>query len=160
MAIPEVCYYQEDEEGVSNGFGVRCQIEVSNVALRDELSRCEGIFVRLCERAEELLSATARKNAVTTFFKFPPEMKTACEQYLIYFVQFLEDLGLRADAEVKESAGRVLFSVIPRDGPAALENVREALEIYLRLPDAPGFAREAGKHPDLAVQQLSANVLH
>jgi hypothetical protein len=41
-----------------------------------------------------------------------------------------------------------------------LDKVRQALDIYLRLPDTPSFAAEAGKHPDLAVQQLRANILH
>jgi hypothetical protein len=71
--------------------------------------------------------------------RFPPAIRTACEQYLLYFVQFLEDLGVSATAEIKEDAKRVLFSVTPTDGCAALQQIREALEVYLKLPEMPEF---------------------
>jgi hypothetical protein len=52
-------------------------------------------------------------SAVTAVFEFPAPIKSACEQYLLYFAQFLRDLGIEAEAELKEEAGRVLFSVTP-----------------------------------------------
>src|SRR5439155_25128131 len=102
---------------------------------------------------------TARQNSITTFFSFPPEVRTACEQYLLYFSQFLEDLGIRAAAEIKEDAQRVLFSVTPMDGPSALKQVREALDVYLQLPTMNELIGEL-QSTEMAVQQLQANVLH
>jgi hypothetical protein len=104
--------------------------------------------------------AISRRNSVTTFLKFPPVVKTACEQYLLYFVQFLADLVVKAEAEIKESAHKVLFSVTPQDGQSALEKVRDALEVYLQLPGARDFAESAVPYPDLAVTQLQSNILH
>jgi hypothetical protein len=75
-------------------------------------------------------------------------------------VQFLEDLGVKADAEIKEDAQKVLFSVTPKDGVTALEKIRQALAIYIKLPGMPDFGASASQHPDLAVQQLHANILH
>jgi len=91
---------------------------------------------------------------------FPPAVRTACEQYLLYFVQFLEDLGIKASAELKEDAQRVLFSVTPANGASALEQIRQALEIYLGLPAMPDFSSAEGQYQNLAVQQLHANILH
>jgi|ERR1039458_1108574 hypothetical protein len=159
-----VRYCEDDKhisnDGRSNGFGIQCRMISGNPVIRDEINRCAEVFKTVCSEAEKLLVATARKNSVTTFFSFPPAVRTACEQYLLYFVQFLEDLGIKADAEIKEDARRVLFSVTPTDEKVALEQVRQALETYLKLPDMPDFGATASQYPNLAVQQLQGNILH
>jgi|SRR5579864_5209586 len=97
-------------------------------------------------------------DSLVTFFRFPPGIRSCCSQYLLYFVQFLEDLGIKADSEIKEHAGRILFSVTPADGPGALGKIKEALEVYLDLPRNPEFNATAGEFSDIAVSQLKANV--
>jgi hypothetical protein len=77
---------------------------------------------------------------------------------LIYFVQFLEDLGIKANSEINEDAGRILFSVTPADGPIALGKIKEALQAYLDLPRNPEFNAAADELSDMAVAQLKANV--
>jgi hypothetical protein len=159
LSIPGVVYYEEDEI-ITNGFGIHCTMCGNDPIIKAEIDRSTEILKRALEISENSLATTARKNAVTTFFRFPPTVQNACEQYLIYFVQFLEDLGIKANVEIKEDARRVLFSVTPADGPSALQAIREALEVYLRLPNTAGFRASATQYPDLAVQQLHANVLH
>ncbi len=70
-------------------------------------------------------------------FIFPEELKIPCEQYLLYFAQFLQDLGINATPNLKEEAGKVLFSVTPTDDQEALDKIREALAVYLNLPSSP-----------------------
>lgn len=70
-------------------------------------------------------------------FNFPEEIKYSCKQYLEYFAQFLKDLGVNTTSNLKEESGKVLFSVTPTDDIEALDKIREALEIYLRLPSSP-----------------------
>jgi len=41
---------------------------------------------------------------------------------LIYFAQFLADLGIDATTELKETAADVLFTVTPKDGSEALDS--------------------------------------
>ena len=53
-----------------------------------------------------------------------------------------------------------MFTVTPESGPEALERIREALDIYLRMPQSPDFDAEVTRHTDIAVQQYAANVLH
>ncbi len=158
LGLSGVSYYAD--ELVLNGFGLQCRMSAGNPVVGHEIERCAEVLRTVCGEAEKLLAAAARKNAVTTFFSFPATIRTACEQYLLYFVQFLEDLGIRADAEIKEDARRVLFSVSPADGPSALEHIRQALEVYLKLPGTPEFGAAASRYPNLAVQQLHANILH
>ncbi len=67
-------------------------------------------------------------------FNFPESLKISCGQYLLYFAQFLQDLGINATSNLEEEAGKVLFSVTPTDDVAALDKIREALAVYLNLP--------------------------
>jgi hypothetical protein len=117
-------------------------------------------------RIESTISATlatlstASRDSLVTYFDFPPSIRAACQQYVIYFVQFLSDLGIDADAELKEIARRVLFSVTPREGPDALVRIQEALDLYLHLPDSSEFILQASAYPDVAVRQLTSNISH
>src|SRR6185437_3359491 len=90
----------------------------------DDVKRCSAMAVELALKG-------IGKSSLVAWFDFPAPIKTACEQYLVYFVQFLEDLGIKANSEIKEDAGRVLFSITPVDGQSALGRIKEALEIYL-----------------------------
>jgi hypothetical protein len=111
-------------------------------------------------KTEALLIANIERGALVALFHFAPEVKTACEQYLLYCVKFLQDLGISATADLQEQARGVLFTVTPESGPKALDRIREALDIYLRMPQSPDFDAEVTRHTDIAVQQYAANVLH
>lgn len=142
----------------SHGFSFECVIENKNQAFLQFLSEKMNIVRPLSNIAAEEALRTVRKNSLVTWFNFPAPIKTSCEQYLIYFVQFLEDLGIKANSEIKEDAGRILFSVTPADGPSALGKIKEALEAYLDLPRNPEFNTAADELSDMAVSQLKANV--
>lgn len=106
------------------------------------------------------LRAKIHSNAVVTRFDFPDEVKVPCEQYLLYFVQFLRDIGIEAIAEISEEAGKVLFSVTPTDREEALDNIRMALEIFLRLPSSPTQSSLGSIQTSVEAQRLEANILH
>ena len=76
-------------------------------------------------------------NTLDTIFNFPEGLKVPCEQYLQYFAQFLQDLGINTTSNIEEEAGKVLFSVTPTDDVEALDKIREALAVYLKLPSSP-----------------------
>lgn len=150
----------QDSEVVSNGFGLRCRVLSRAATAGKEMERCLQLMKIICEEAEKTLLVSARRNSLATFFSFPPSIRTACEQYLLYFIQFLDDLGIKADAEIKEDAHRVLFSVTPTESKTALAQIREALDLYLSLPDASESSINAIASTDLASQQLVANIFH
>lgn len=83
------------------------------------------------------LELKSREYSIITAFIFPKELKAVCEQYLLYFAQFLHDLGINATSNLNEEAGKVLFSVTPTDDIEALDKIREALAVYLNLPNSP-----------------------
>jgi len=126
--------------------------------IEDELKRFSRIFRPLHREVIDILTSKARNKSVSKFFDFPPEASVACEQYLLYFSQFLKDLGVEATADLKHDAGRLLFTVTPANADEALENIQAALSVYLALPANP--ISGPSMEDDIAVQKLSANIDH
>jgi hypothetical protein len=81
-------------------------------------------------------------------------------QYLTYFGQFLRDLGIDASTDISEEAGQVLFSVVPKTGPDALDAIRRALNIYLKLPSEIDRTSILPRTENIAGLQLLSNVQH
>jgi hypothetical protein len=106
------------------------------------------------------LTEELNKEELTALFSFPEEIKTSCQQYLIYFVQFLEDLGIEALASIKEETNTTVFKVVPRNKDEALEKIQEALEVYLNAPGSKVFKTQTEGYDDIAISQWKANVAH
>jgi hypothetical protein len=130
---------EEDEySGISWSLDFSSGVRAASKTIREEMGFwSEKLKAINTSAVRDILKD--RKDALVTFFEFPPLIKTSCEQYLMYFVQFLEDLGIRADSEIKRQAGQVMFAVAPKDGDVALTKIKEALQVYLRLPLDPTF---------------------
>jgi CheY-like chemotaxis protein len=94
--------------------------------------------------------------AVELSFDFPESVSTPCKQYLLYFVDFLRDIGIEATANFREEAGQVLFAVTPKDKDEALDNIREALEAYLDLPTRQVVIPIASPETSIEVQRLGS----
>lgn len=150
-------YWQDGDETLLNGFGVWIDVPIETTMGQLLAGSAQLHTVR--QMVEDRVTNLTLKG-VLTVFEFPPTVKNACEQYLLYFVQFLRDLGIDAEAELREEANSVLFEVTPTDEKQALEQIRAALGVYLQMPSAPEFAAAASQFNDLAVSQLQANVLH
>lgn len=144
-----------DESGVEVTAFPTTQVPVSEIM--DDLIA----FLRdVHEATERRLVSNLNRGSLVTFFDFPPAVKAACEQYLQYFIQFLDDLGIEADSQITSEAGRVMFSVTPRSGVEALASIQEALQVYLKIPNHPANISGFYVNSDVAVMQLSANVMH
>lgn len=102
-----------------------------------EVERFLGEFISLHQDVLSKINNFEVEPNIITQFDFPDELKIPCEQYLLYFAQFLQDLGINATSNLKEEAGKVLFSVTPTDDVEALDKISEALAVYLNLPSSP-----------------------
>jgi hypothetical protein len=130
----------------------------SQLTLSSEIERSLKTVRLLHSEVEKSLSGRIHDGSVAAYFKFPADVQVACEQYLIYFIQFLQDLGISATSELKHEAGKVLFNVTPTDSYESLDKIRVALEIYLRLPSNPvSYTQGEG---DIDVQRLVATIYH
>jgi len=94
-------------------------------------------------------------------FTFPQHLEKACEQYLVYFGEFLSDLGIGADVKLREVGEQILFSVSPINKEEALKRVKSALAIYLKLPNVYEESKsELAPDLDPIIQKHIANIEH
>ena len=145
----------EDIEDYS--FAVKFLVTSPDLLIADELMQYSNLIHGLCDEVGRSLISRVNSESVVMFFDFPEEMKVPCEQYLLYFVQFLRDLGVEASSELKHDVGQVLFTVTPTDTRQALDKIRTALEIYLHLPASPVSDIIDN---EIAIQRLASNILH
>jgi hypothetical protein len=143
----------------TTNFGISVPFKGEIKTLRELIEFYRPMVSKLLEMCIRSVLAEMKRDSLVTFFEFPQTVRTACQQYLLYFVQFLSDLGIDADAELKEDAQRILFSVTPRDDGEALERIQEALQVFLSIPSSSEFNDYAATTLDIAGQQLVANVL-
>ena len=100
--VPGLYYVQPSEDILDPGWGLGVHLHTPEETVQQVLQHWLPIIRDVCEEAEAILTASTPKEALVTLFRFAPEVKTACEQYLLYFVQFLEDIGISATVDLQE----------------------------------------------------------
>ncbi|MDQ3712392.1 MAG: hypothetical protein M3388_09260 [Acidobacteriota bacterium] len=108
---------------------------------------------------KELVDRTGSESLITRFFDFPDEVRIPCEQYLLYFAEFLRNLGINTTADIKHEAGEILFSVTPDNPNQALNKIRVALEIFLNLPKSE-IIIVPDQEFEIAMLKAKANIDH
>lgn len=160
---PAGARWSTDEVGWASVLSPTTQITFSfpvrdiNATLEAEARSHATDITRLHKQAEASLTAKLRQESVVMQFDFPEEVKVPCEQYLLYFVTFLKDLGVEATAELQHEAGQILFAVTPTDKETALDKIRAALEIYLRMSASP-VSDSSALGSEIAVQRLTGEI--
>lgn len=149
-----------DSDSGTFGFDLFCKIRAKDAIISAEIARLSKNVNEITTQLQDRLAAQAASNALITRFNFPAIVQTACEQYLLYFVQFLSDLGIEAEANINHQENDVLFNVTPKDKEQALSAIQEALTAYLCIPSSPTFSSAIAMSNDIAVKQLEANVYH
>jgi hypothetical protein len=120
-----------------------------------QVNRNLDVLRRFHEEAVKAFTPLLDDNSIMMSFDFPQEVKVPCEQYLLYFAQFLNDLGVEADTALTHEAGQVLFTVTPNDKQQALDKIRAALEVYLHLPSSPVSDTQQG---EIAILRLNSEL--
>jgi len=150
-------YFDPTGQGI---FGIIIRPDNQDITLEALALRAIEIAEPVQKEAMELVAAMVAPDVITTLFDFPEEIKTACKQYLLYFAQFLADVGIKVGTEIKETAGKVLFTVVPEDANVALDNIKKALRLYMEAPgSSPGdsAAMETDKE-DIAIMRWQSAV--
>jgi hypothetical protein len=108
-----------------------------NLLINEQIYDFAKILNEANQRTLKKLEIENKTNSIQQF-DFPLEVRTSCEQYLMFFADFLKEVGVTAIANIQhDRAGRTLFSVKTDNPKIALDAIREALEIYLELPMSP-----------------------
>ncbi len=160
LANENIKYWQVDDETMLNGFGVEYFPSDDESIIDTELSNILRIIATLTDKTNKELLTAIDSEAVLTYFQFPDEIKTACKQYLLYFTQFIADMGIVVDSEIKEELNHTLFKIVPKNKEESLDRIRETLHIYLNAPNDKNFQVQAANQNDIAVRQWEANIYH
>ncbi|QRQ99492.1 hypothetical protein [Dyadobacter sandarakinus] len=158
---PMYKYFEYDDEIITNGFGFVLGYINEDSTIFELETEIQEYIENLIDRAISSISNRLYPDVLLTSFIFPEPIKTSCKQYLVYFAQFLADLGVDASTEIKEDAHGTLFKIIPKDKDASLEQIRDALSIYLNAPTADNLVLiQKETNYDISVMQWQANILH
>lgn len=144
---------------VTNGFGMIFAIDRTKI-LSEEIDRCCEFWQKIVATATSKLIRKQQERGLSFFFRFPESYKNACEQYLIYFAQFLADTGIEVDIQLNGEGVNTFFAVVPQNKDQALGHIQEALTIYLNAPESPYFSQPYDPTQDVAVTQWKATVTH
>lgn len=153
-------YWQDDPDSIVNGFGIEYYPDNINSSIKMHIESILSLLETVVDASNKNLIHSLNTNAVIAYFKFPNEIKTACEQYLVYFAQFIADMGIFVDTELKYELNQTLFKITPKDKNESLEKIREALDIYLNAPSQESFQIQIASQLDIAAKQWEANVYH
>jgi hypothetical protein len=153
-------FCEEYFDDFPRGFGIEYIPENLEIQIKPEFEIVITTLKMLLEETTKKLIETVDRNVVFAYFQFPEDVKTSCKQYLIYFTQFLADIGIAADTEIMEEANQTLFKIIPKDKKEGLGKIREALDIYLNAPNSKEFQIQIEKYPDEAIKQWQSNIYH
>lgn len=159
----EIIDYYDDGEpdyDLLNGFGLVRSIEDQSLKLIDLYKEVVGTLKYIHRSTEEELSSDVDTEKLVTYFNFPGSVKVACEQYLIYFSQFLNDLGVQAEAELVNSGELTLLKVKPKNDKHALDEIRYLLSSYLSIATDSDVGLSPYEEKDPSVFQLESNILH
>jgi len=151
-------YYRSDEDFVSNGFGFRFKNLNPSTSISMFLNETSELVTSLISIAKKNLKN--KGNKVLIELKLESEVRSPCEQYLMYFSQFLEDLGIQAKSEIMHHNELTLFSVIPDNKEHALSVIADCLASYLSLPTELEVHKNIVVPQDVALMQLEANIMH
>ncbi|WP_181316435.1 hypothetical protein [Photobacterium kishitanii] len=76
------------------------------------------------------------KDALVKLFSFPKEYEAICVQYLVWFGEFLAELGIKAQVISEQNGTSTKFIVAPEDAEETLAQVEKLFYTYLSLPYA------------------------
>lgn len=94
----------------------------------------EKIIECTIEETKIALTKNNAKKLLIKIFDFPPEYKNICSQYLIWFGEFLENLGVEADVSTENKGGKTFLVVSPVENVEMLEKIEQLFYQYVSLP--------------------------
>lgn len=151
--------YEQQDELITNGFYLWSFLIDKKSTLKEILDKFIPKIKLLFSEVVKTLTIKLEVNCLDIVFNVDENIKTACQQYLVYFSQFLQDIGIEANSSMSEEAQKIMFSVTPCDSDVALTRIKNALEVYLDLPRYPEMISNCNVD-EVAVIQLQSNIHH
>jgi hypothetical protein len=153
-----ILYHQDDKETLLNGFGIALKFVEYEEPINRYIDMMIDEYENICQKSEIKLFEELNKSSLISYFNFPHEIEAACKQYLVYFTEFLKDIGINAESNISTHRGQTLFTVKPEDKTQALALIKDTLNMYLNLPSSTEIGQINILHQDIGVQQLMSNI--
>ena len=158
IEFEDLGFYREDDDFVTNGIGFLCDTSDIDKTVEEYLNTLIPQINHVIQKTKVYLYQ--KTDSVVIELELPNEIKAPCEQYLMYFSQFLSDLGISVSNEINHFGKKTIFSVIPENKEQALSVISDALASYLSLPVELDKQNILNAQKDIALMQLEANVMH
>lgn len=110
---------------------------------------------------EKLLSNFDILTGVTANLSIPEEYRHIFGQYLVYFGQFLSEMGIPSKTTVSVNEDGLLLNINPANKDEAIQNIYLALSSYIALADGESVISPlSAQGSEIRYEQLMANVEH
>ncbi|WP_064435426.1 hypothetical protein [Pseudoalteromonas neustonica] len=112
--------------------------------------------------AHKILIEQSKDDVFIKIFEFPAEYKNICSQYLIWFGEFLQNLGIDANVSTNQRKNQTQLIVSPNECPELLTEIEKLFYQYLSLPYAELLPPESNLTPQElhAYQAVKMQVQH
>jgi hypothetical protein len=124
----------DDEEYFRINIKLKVSNEDANSNLAQLIDRHSSKIKKIVE--EEKIKLT-NKNIEAVFvkvFNFPSEYKNICSQYLMWFGEFLRNLGIKANVSTQQNIKQTVLIVSPERNGELLTQVEQLFYQYIQLP--------------------------
>lgn len=107
------------------------------------------------------------KDVLYKIFEFPDEYKHICSQYIMWFGEFLKNIGIEANVSTEHKNGQTTLLVEPEKNPELLLQIERYFYQYIGLPSikllppAPNLTQEemyAYQSAIMQVQHLNTQI--
>ena len=120
-------------------------------------------FVKDCsKKVHAKLTEESKGNIIKKVFDFPHEYVVPCTQYIIWFGEFLNNLGIDANVSTNQTGSQTQVIISPNDCPELLSEIEKLFYQYLSLPYAELLPpeRNLSQSEMLSFQSLKMQVQH
>lgn len=119
------------------------------------------IFEYILSLQKEILNNYRVLSGIAAKIKVSEEYGYAFAQYLMYFGQFLSDMGIGSETSVTNNNGLIILNINPSNKEDAIQNIYFALNSYLALADGESLIKpNLTPASELKYKQLMSNVEH
>ncbi len=139
---------------------------MGNIAIElEDNSLIDGSFNNAIASIEKIHETVIKKysylHEVIAQFEFTEANIHIYSQYLVYFGEFLKNIGIDSNTIVRTDNNTAILSVVPKNQKHALEEIYSALAVYIGFPsDNEILQPKEDIQSQIRYQQLEALVQH
>lgn len=131
--LAEMNYVADDEEY----FRIDVIFEISiqeSTTLAELIQNHSNKVKKIIEEEKVRLANINFEETFIKIFNFPDEYKNIYSQYLMWFGEFLKNLGINVNVTTQNNQGQTSLIVSPKDAPELLDEIEKQFYLYLQLP--------------------------